>query len=119
MPAGSLVGALAATQLADRIGRKRTIIMAGLIWVIGSTLQCASVVRFSPVPLMPVGLINSNTLEPWYARSGPYHRGHICRSFQCCRPHLPIRNHCACNPRSYCFAPTVVHSSIVPFNKLY
>ena len=45
MPAGSLAGALAATQLADRIGRKRTIIIAGLIWVIGSTLQCASVVR--------------------------------------------------------------------------
>ena len=45
MPAGSLVGALAATQLADRIGRKKTIIIAGLIWVIGSILQCASVVR--------------------------------------------------------------------------
>ena len=44
MPAGSLVGALAATQLADRIGRKRTVILAGLIWVIGSILQCASVV---------------------------------------------------------------------------
>jgi len=45
MPAGSLVGALAATQLADRIGRKRTIIIAGMIWVIGSILQCASVNR--------------------------------------------------------------------------
>ena len=45
MPAGSLVGALAATQLADRIGRKRTIMIAGIIWVIGSILQCASVVR--------------------------------------------------------------------------
>jgi sugar porter (SP) family MFS transporter len=42
MPAGSLIGALAVTQLADRIGRKKTIILAGLIWVIGSTLQCAS-----------------------------------------------------------------------------
>ncbi|KAF8872956.1 general substrate transporter [Infundibulicybe gibba] len=45
MPAGSLVGALAVTQLADRIGRKRTIILAGIIWVIGSILQCAAVDR--------------------------------------------------------------------------
>ncbi|KAF8805033.1 general substrate transporter [Phlegmacium glaucopus] len=45
MPAGSLIGALAATQLADRIGRKRTVIIAGFIWVIGSILQCASVNR--------------------------------------------------------------------------
>ncbi|PFH49846.1 hypothetical protein AMATHDRAFT_75960 [Amanita thiersii Skay4041] len=45
MPAGSLVGALAVTQLADRLGRKRTIILAGMIWVIGSILQCASVNR--------------------------------------------------------------------------
>ena len=45
MPAGSLLGALAVTQLADRLGRKKTIILAGLIWVIGSTLQSASIVR--------------------------------------------------------------------------
>ncbi|KAF4609468.1 hypothetical protein D9613_012243 [Agrocybe pediades] len=45
MPAGSLVGSLAVTQLADRIGRKKTIILAGWIWVIGSILQCASVNR--------------------------------------------------------------------------
>jgi sugar porter (SP) family MFS transporter len=45
MPAGSFFGALAVTQLADRIGRRRTIILAGIIWVIGSILQCASVNR--------------------------------------------------------------------------
>ena len=45
MPAGSLIGALAVTQLADKLGRKKTIILAGMIWVIGSILQCASVVR--------------------------------------------------------------------------
>jgi len=33
------------TQLADRIGRKRTVILAGIIWVIGSILQCAAVNR--------------------------------------------------------------------------
>lgn len=45
MPAGSLVGALIVTSLADKIGRKKTIIIAGIIWVIGSVLQCASVDR--------------------------------------------------------------------------
>ncbi|KZT38111.1 general substrate transporter [Sistotremastrum suecicum HHB10207 ss-3] len=45
MPAGSLVGALIVGKLADRIGRKKTIIISGIIWVIGSILQCASINR--------------------------------------------------------------------------
>jgi MFS family permease len=45
MPAGSLVGALISTWLADKLGRKKCVILAGWIWVIGSTLQCASVNR--------------------------------------------------------------------------
>lgn len=45
MPAGSLLGSLAVTQLADRLGRKKTIMLSGLFWVIGSTLQCAAVNR--------------------------------------------------------------------------
>ncbi|KAF5372329.1 hypothetical protein D9615_009264 [Tricholomella constricta] len=45
MPAGSLFGALLVTQLADRIGRKKTIILAGIVWVIGAILQCASINR--------------------------------------------------------------------------
>ena len=42
MPAGSFVGALAVSKLADLIGRKWTIIIAGWIWVVGSILQCAA-----------------------------------------------------------------------------
>ncbi|KAG6884963.1 hypothetical protein C0995_009714 [Termitomyces sp. Mi166 len=45
MPAGSLVGALLVTLLADRLGRKKTVILAGMVWVVGSILQCASVNR--------------------------------------------------------------------------
>ncbi|KIJ14585.1 L-arabinose isomerase [Paxillus involutus ATCC 200175] len=45
MPAGSLVGALAVTSLADRIGRKNTIILASVIWVIGGVIQCAAINR--------------------------------------------------------------------------
>ncbi|KAI0788413.1 general substrate transporter [Fomes fomentarius] len=42
MPAGSFVGALAVSKLADLIGRKWTIIIAGWIWVVGSILQAAA-----------------------------------------------------------------------------
>ncbi|TFK37843.1 general substrate transporter [Crucibulum laeve] len=45
MPAGSLIGALAVTKLADKYGRKPTVILSGMIWVIGSILQCAAVNR--------------------------------------------------------------------------
>ena len=45
MPAGSFVGALIVSQLADRIGRKNAVILSGIIWVIGAILQCASVNR--------------------------------------------------------------------------
>lgn len=42
MPAGSLIGALAVTKLADAIGRKKTVIISGYLWVIGATLQAAA-----------------------------------------------------------------------------
>lgn len=45
MPAGSLVGALLVTKLGDFLGRRKTIIAASIIWVIGAALQCASVDR--------------------------------------------------------------------------
>ncbi|THG95176.1 hypothetical protein EW026_g6427 [Hermanssonia centrifuga] len=45
MPAGSLVGSLIVGRLADKIGRKKTIMISGWIWVIGSILQCAAVNR--------------------------------------------------------------------------
>ncbi|KAH7882351.1 general substrate transporter [Phlebopus sp. FC_14] len=43
MPAGSLFGALAVTSLADQIGRKNTILLSSLIWIIGGVLQCAAI----------------------------------------------------------------------------
>lgn len=45
MPCGSLLGALLVAKLADSIGRKKTIIISGWIWVIGAILQCAAVGR--------------------------------------------------------------------------
>ncbi|KAI5122871.1 hypothetical protein M0805_003323 [Coniferiporia weirii] len=42
MPAGSFVGSLTVSHLADRFGRKKVIILSGLVWVVGSILQCAA-----------------------------------------------------------------------------
>lgn len=49
MPAGSLFGALTVSWLADKIGRKKVIQLSGLVWVVGSILQCAAVVRIHMV----------------------------------------------------------------------
>ncbi|KAF9354769.1 hypothetical protein BGX26_007393 [Mortierella sp. AD094] len=43
MAAGSFFGALLAGPLGDRISRKRTVMLAACIWIIGSIIQCASV----------------------------------------------------------------------------
>ncbi|KAI9791304.1 MAG: hypothetical protein M1816_004085 [Peltula sp. TS41687] len=42
MPAGSLVGALASSFIADKFSRKVAIQVSGLIWIVGSILQAAS-----------------------------------------------------------------------------
>ena len=44
MPAGSLAGALLVSYVADRIGRKKTVILSGIVWIVGSALQCVAVV---------------------------------------------------------------------------
>ncbi|KAF9364520.1 hypothetical protein BGX34_001291 [Mortierella sp. NVP85] len=43
MAAGSFLGALMAGPLGDKISRKRTIMLAALIWIVGSIIQCATV----------------------------------------------------------------------------
>lgn len=45
MPAGSLVGSLASSFLADRFSRKIALQVACILWVIGAIIQCASVDR--------------------------------------------------------------------------
>ncbi|CAM1509010.1 Fc.00g027490.m01.CDS01 [Cosmosporella sp. VM-42] len=42
MSAGSFIGALAAGVLADRLGRRRTLMIASVIWVVGAVLQCSA-----------------------------------------------------------------------------
>ncbi|ORZ27397.1 general substrate transporter [Lobosporangium transversale] len=43
MAAGSFLGALLAGPLGDKISRKRTIMLAASIWIVGSIIQCATV----------------------------------------------------------------------------
>ena len=42
MSGGSLLGALGAGWLADKLGRKRAIQIAALIWIVGAVLQCSA-----------------------------------------------------------------------------
>jgi len=77
MPAGSFLGALLVTQLADRIGRKTTVILAGMVWVIGSILQCASVVRVIASPFICLTL--SFQSEPRYACCWSHYFRYFCR----------------------------------------
>lgn len=42
MSAGSFVGALCAGPLSDKFGRRWALIVASIIWIIGSVVTCAS-----------------------------------------------------------------------------
>lgn len=42
MPAGSLVGSLGSSFLADKLSRKVALQVSCVIWIIGSIIQCAS-----------------------------------------------------------------------------
>lgn len=53
MPAGSLVGALVSSFIADRYSRKKAIQCASALWIIGSIIQCAS----NGVPMLCVGRV--------------------------------------------------------------
>ncbi|EDO02122.1 hypothetical protein SS1G_04598 [Sclerotinia sclerotiorum 1980 UF-70] len=43
MPAGSLIGALSSSFIADKWSRRASIQIASVIWILGSIIQCASV----------------------------------------------------------------------------
>jgi len=42
MPAGSLVGALASSFIADKFSRKIALQISCVLWIIGSIIQCAA-----------------------------------------------------------------------------
>jgi MFS family permease len=53
MPAGSLVGALCSSFLADRLSRRTAIQIAALVWIVGAIFQAAS----NGIPLLCVGRV--------------------------------------------------------------
>ncbi|KAF1841910.1 general substrate transporter [Cucurbitaria berberidis CBS 394.84] len=53
MPAGSLIGALCSSFLADRLSRRTAIQIAALIWIIGAIFQSAS----NGIPLLCIGRV--------------------------------------------------------------
>jgi MFS family permease len=53
MPAGSLVGALCSSFLADRLSRRTAIQIAALVWIVGAIFQAAS----NGVALLCVGRV--------------------------------------------------------------
>lgn len=53
MPGGSWVGALVSGFLSDILGRKKSIMIGCVIWVIGSTIICAS----QNIPMLIVGRV--------------------------------------------------------------
>jgi MFS family permease len=42
MSAGSFAGAIGAGFLSDRVGRRRALMVACCIWVVGAAIQCSS-----------------------------------------------------------------------------
>lgn len=106
MPAGSFAGALLVSYVADRIGRKKTVILSGIIFIIGSTLQSAALVcirlHFSRDPLSCRTGFRYVNSWPSYLR---YSRGYSIDHY----PALSVGNYCAVNPRSSCLDPTMVY----------
>jgi MFS family permease len=42
MSAGSFAGAIAAGFISDRIGRRLSLFVASLVWIIGAVIQCSA-----------------------------------------------------------------------------
>jgi MFS family permease len=64
MAGGSLIGSILSTFISDRFGRRDTLFVAAIVWIVGSTLMCAVqsvamliVARF--INGLSVGLITS------------------------------------------------------------
>lgn len=42
MSGGSFLGALAAGAICDSVGRRKSLMLASVIWIIGAAIQCSS-----------------------------------------------------------------------------
>jgi MFS family permease len=108
MPAGSFSGALLVSYVADRIGRKKTVILSGLVWVIGSTLQCAAVVCTLRSFSQAYHILSHHT-GPRYANYWPRYLRCFC--WDCIDHHSTLSggNYFTLNPRSPRLCSTMVY----------
>lgn len=123
MPAGSLVGSLASSFIADRFSRKMALQVSCILWVIGSIIQCAAVDRGmlcagrviggmfsllfqcdSPVRESPARPSIPQLRETWLTGPRHVHRYRIQR-----RASIPIRDCSSGDPWSCGVAAAVGH----------
>lgn len=108
MPAGSFAGALLVSYVADRIGRKNTVILSGVVWVIGSSLQCAAFVCTLRSFSQAYHILSHHT-EPGYANYWPRYFRSFC--WDCFDHHSTLSggNYFTINPRSPRLYSTMVN----------
>jgi hypothetical protein len=110
MPAGSLCGALLVSYVADRIGRKKTVILSGIVWIAGSILQCAAVVR-TPRSFIRAAYPErlSHRTGSWHANCWPHCLRYLCWHRINYHSTLSGRNHFTLNSRSPRLCSTMVY----------
>jgi hypothetical protein len=110
MPSGSIVGCLIAGWMANKIGHKKFIIISGIIWIVGSILQAASIncsmlvashiisgisVSILMITLDQSTLIWMNCFPDWYLLNN--------------HSSIPIRNPCPCYSWLHSLSATMGH----------
>lgn len=81
MPAGSLVGSLMSSFLADRLSRKITLQIGCVLWIVGSTIQCAS----QNVAMLCAGRVVAGLCVGIASSVVPVYQ--VLAFFCCCAPH--------------------------------
>jgi len=74
MSGGSFLGALAAGAICDSVGRRKSLMIASVIWIIGAAIQCSSqnvaqLIVGRLVSGLAVGITSSQVVSSVYAFS--------------------------------------------------
>jgi hypothetical protein len=108
MPAGSFCGALLVSYVADWAGRKKTVILSGIVWVIGSSLQCAAAVCTLRSFSQAYHILSHHT-GPRYADYWPHYLRCFCWDRIDYHSTLSGGNYFTLNPRSSRLCSTMVY----------
>jgi MFS family permease len=85
MSAGSFLGALAAGAICDSVGRRKSLMLASVIWIIGSAIQCSSqnvaqLIVGRVISGLAVGITSSQVVSNAHAKV--FSRLHFCFSLR-------------------------------------